>query len=207
MQVAHTANRKLLTLAAFGVSMALGSTIAVGVLSGASSAATRVIPRTITASLITRTPGTLAPGTRVRSGSLGERVFPNGRTGFALASVGQVQYPAATVNGGTTWRTDGPALHLNAAQAPLVVVFPGAANTRTFFAFGGGQVVDATGDAGRHWWRAFLGDAVIAVVPRLGGGLVAFAQDVSSTGNSAVTLVYVSRDGGHHWRYTTNFGP
>ncbi len=110
------------------------------------------------------------------------------------------------MNGGASWRTNGPALHLNAAQAPLVVLFPGAANTSTFYAFGGGQVVDATDDAGRHWWRAFLGDAVIAVVPRIGGGLVAFAQDATGTAGNAVTLVYVSRDGGHHWTYTTKFG-
>jgi hypothetical protein len=163
-------------------------------------------PQTITATRVTRAHGTLRPGTPVRSADLGARAFPNARDGFALANVVDAQYPAATVDGGRTWRTDGPALHLNAAQAPLAVLYGGAANAHTFFAFGGGQVVDATGDAGKHWWRAFLGGGVIAVVPRPGGGLLAIAQNPGSTGATAVTLVYVSKDGGQHWHYDTRFG-
>jgi hypothetical protein len=210
MEKVRSANRKLLTLAAFVLPAALGSASAGGISSASASsspeATAAAVPTLVTASRITRPPGTLRPGTRVRSVDLGAREFANPRDGFALASVGEAQYPAATVNGGRTWRTDGPALHLNAAQAPLSVVFTGAANAHTFFAFGGGQVVDATGDAGKHWWRAFLGDGVIAVVPRLGGGLIAIAQNATGTGSSAVTLVYVSRDGGHHWHHDTTLG-
>jgi hypothetical protein len=212
MQNVRSANRKLLTLARFVVPVALGGAIAAGMATASvksSSPAASSLPappQTITATRITRPAGTLRPGTRVRSADLGQRVFPNARTGFALASVVDAQYPAATVDGGKTWRTDGPALHLNAAQAPLSVVFPGAANAHTFFAFGGGQVADATGDAGKHWWRAFLGDSVLAVVPRLGGGLVAVAQNATGVGSGAVTLVYVSTDGGHHWHLSSSFG-
>ena len=61
---------------------------------------------TVTGTLITRPARTLAPGTAVRSNELvGQRVFVDAAHGFALASVGQAQYPAATSNGGRTWRT------------------------------------------------------------------------------------------------------
>jgi photosystem II stability/assembly factor-like uncharacterized protein len=162
MQKARSANRRLLTLAAVVATAVLGGSAAAGVSSASNSSPTRATvsivpaaPQTVTATLITRPHGTLKPGTRVRTADLGQRVFPNPRVGFTLASVGEAQYPAATANGGRTWRTDGPALHLNAAQAPFSVAFPGAASARTFFAFGGGQVVDATGDAGKHWSRSF----------------------------------------------------
>ena len=45
----------------------------------------------------------------------------------------------ATSDGGKTWKTDGPALHLHAAQAPLAVVFIGALNRKTVFAWGAGR--------------------------------------------------------------------
>jgi hypothetical protein len=140
----------------------------------------------------------------VSSASLGQRVFPNANTGFALAHVSGAEYPAATADGGKTWKTDGPALHLDAAEAPLAIVDVGAANARTFFAFGGGQVVDVTADGGRSWWQTLVGDVALAVVPRLAGGLSAVAQDAS--GANAVTVVYVSTDGGRHWRLSRNLG-
>lgn len=210
MEKVRSANRRLLALAVLVIPTAFGGAIAFGIPSAAarssSPAKAASVPQTVTATLISRPPGTLRPGTHVSHADLGPREFPNPHVGFSLASVGQAQYPAETVNGGQTWRTNGPALHLDAAQAPLAVVFTGASNAHTFYAFGGGQVVDATGDGGRHWWRASLGDAPIAVVPRLGGGLVAFTQDANSTGSGGVTVVYVSTDGGHHWHHSTRFG-
>jgi hypothetical protein len=170
------------------------------------AAAAAAAPQRITATRVTRPAGTVRPGTRVRSATLGQRVFVNGRRGFALANFGGAQYPAATVDGGRTWKTNGPALHLNAAQAPLSVVDVGASNARTFYAFGGGQVVDVTSNGGRTWWRAFLGDVVLAVVPRLSGGLTAVAQNSSGAGANATTVVYVSTDGGHHWRLSRKLG-
>jgi hypothetical protein len=193
----------IVTLLARKPILALAVAGAVTGLTAASSAA--AVPTRITATRITRPPRTLAPGTRVRASSLGQRVFPNASHGFALADVGGAQYPAASVDGGRTWKTNGPALHLNAAQAPLSVVDPGASNAHTFFAFGAGQVADVTADGGRTWWRAFLGGVVLAVVPRVSGGLTAISQDSTSSGN-AVTLVYVSTDGGRHWRLTRRFG-
>lgn len=175
----------------------------------ASAAAVRVPspPATVAGTLITRTPGTLKSGTIVKSADLGLRVFPNAKHGFALADIGQAQYGAVTINGGKTWRVAGPALHIDAAQAPLVVEEVGAANQQTFFAWGGGQVVDVTSDAGTHWYRAILGDVVMAVVSGPAKGqLVAFAQAAGDSGSTAVTWMYVSKAGGRQWHYSDSLG-
>ncbi len=159
---------------------------------------------TVVASLIKRPPRTLAPGSPVAASTLvGQRVFVDARHGFALASVGQAQYPAATANGGRTWRTDGPALHLNAAQAPLAVTAIGAAGRRTVFAFGSGQVIDTTSDGGRHWYRALFNGLPMAVVRNARGHLVAFVD--GETGANS-TWQYVSKNGGRTWRYDTTIG-
>jgi hypothetical protein len=166
-----------------------------------------VPPQTVTASLITATPNTLPRGTKVRSRTLGERVFPTRRRGFALASVGQAQYPARTKNAGKSWHIDGPALHVNAAQAPLSVTDVGATTKRIAFFYGTGQVVDVTTDGGKQWWRAILGSVVMAVVPGPMGSLVAFAQQPLTNGTSeAVTWVYVSKDGGRQWHFDNSLG-
>jgi photosystem II stability/assembly factor-like uncharacterized protein len=130
-------------------------------------------------------------------------VFPDARHGFALASVGQAQYPAATSNGGRTWKTDGPALHLNAAQAPFVVLEIGAAGRRTVFAYGSGQVIDTTSDGGKHWYRALFNGLPMAVVRNAFGHLVAFVD--GQTGGGA-TWQYVSKDGGKTWHHNTTVG-
>ena len=175
--------------------LVLGATLA----SGAPSP-----PAKVTASPIARVSGTPRPGTRVRSADLGTRVFADSRHGFALASIADGQFPAATADGGKTWRVNGPVLHENAAQAPLAVDEVGIANRHTYFAFGGGQVVDVTRDAGKHWFRAVLGDVVLGVAAPADGRLIAFTQ--VAAGSDAPTLVYVSRDGGRHWRRTTREG-
>lgn len=196
----HRAMRLRLTLVPLAI-------VLVTLIAAPASASNSAPPQTVTAARITVQPNTLRPGTKVHASELGQRVFPNATHGFALADTGNAQYPAATVDGGKTWKTDGPALHLNAAQAPLSVTEVGAAGQRTFFAFGSGQVVDVTSNAGKQWWRAILGDVVLAVVAPGNGELVAFAQDAAGTnGNKALTLVYVSRDGGRHWHLNDNFG-
>src|ERR1700683_5267253 len=88
--------------------LALGCLALGSVLATTSAAATPAPQKTVKGSLITRRSGTLAPGAKVTSRNLGQRVFVNASDGFALASVGQAQYPAATTNGGKTWKTDGP---------------------------------------------------------------------------------------------------
>ena len=130
-------------------------------------------------------------------------MFTNAAHGVALASVGQAQYPAATSNGGRTWKTNGPALHLDAAQAPLAVVDIGAAGSRTVFGYGSGQVIDTTADGGQHWYRALFTGLPMAVTTNAQGHLVAFVDGETGSGT---TWQYVSKNGGRTWRYDTAVG-
>jgi hypothetical protein len=180
------------------------SSVGVSAASSRTAAASAKPPRTFTAVRITSRPGTLAPGTRVRSGDVaGQRVFTDAKHGFALASVVDADYPVATTDGGKTWRTYGPALHLHAAQAPLAVAFIGAVDRKTVFAWGGGQVIDATSDGGRNWYSALFTDGgPVAVVHDFNGHLLGFIG--SSSGASI--WQYVSKDGGRTWHYQTTVG-
>ncbi len=191
-----------------GAALAAGALALVGAAAGSSTAAPRASAASspqlaVTAVQITRRSGTLATGTTVRASALAERVFPDATHGFALADVGQAQYPAASTNGGRTWRTDGPALHINAAQAPLSVADLGATSDKVIFAYNSGQVIDATGDAGKHWYQALFTDGTpVAVVGGASGDLLAFVDgSTSASSKSAVTWQYVSTNGGRTWRY------
>jgi hypothetical protein len=172
----------------------------------ASFAATPKPPATITAQLIKPFPQTVPVGTTVRSSNLGQRVFVSGDVGFALGAVGEAQYPAETTNGGASWKTFGPALHVNAAQAPLSVTEVGAANKRVVYFYGSGQAVDVTSDGGKHWYRAFAPELSLAVVPGVSGRLVWIVQNGINGSGNAVTWQYVSSDGGKVWHYSTALG-
>jgi hypothetical protein len=192
----------------------VGAAIAVGAIAASAGgaaltpAAAASVPTLVTGRGIATPKGALKPGKAVSSARLGVRVFANATHGFALAMVSDATYPAATSNGGQTWKIDGPPLHLNAAQAPLVVTQVGA-HRRTYFAWGGpggGNVVDVTPDAGKHWWQAFIGGFVLSVVSTGNGHLVASVQSPTGpNGRQAQNSVYVSKDGGHHWRLSTQF--
>ena len=148
------------------------------------------------------------PGTAVSASRLfSNRVFVNARVGFALADGDNAQYPAVSTDGGRQWRIDGPQVHVDAADGPEAVQFVGVAGPRTFFAYGS-SVVDVTTDGGATWWEAFMGELVMAVVPGPNRDLIAYVQQSRSNQhvNPAVTLQYVSRDGGRHWRYSSALG-
>ncbi len=120
----------------------------------------------LTATPMRPRPGAIRPGTAVSSSRLfTTRVFANASDGFALADVGSAQYPARSVDGGSTWRIDGPQVHVDAADGVEGVGYVGVAGPRTLFAYGS-SAVDVTTDAGRIWWETFLGELVVAVVPR-----------------------------------------
>jgi hypothetical protein len=154
--------------------------------------------RSLGGTQIARQPGTLRPGTPVRSREVLKRVFLNAQRGFALAAVGGAQYPASTSNGGRRWLTSGPALHLDAAQAPLAVLEVGVLSSKVYFAAGGGEVVDATPDAGRRWYQTLFPGGVLGVIPA-DGKLVAVIEAYASS--PASTWAYSSGDGGRTWRY------
>jgi hypothetical protein len=144
-------------------------------------------------------------GTLVRSSDLSVRVFVDARHGFALADLRNGEtYPAATVDGGKRWRIDGPVFHIPAANGAAVVTQVGAVRPNSYFAFGGGSVVDATTDAGHHWWVASLGENVLLVVPGTSPHhLIAVSQIFLGKNSTRVAeVLYLSRDGGRHWDRT-----
>lgn len=187
-------------------SIVVVSAVALGAaIPGASVAVAAGPQQTVTAALTSRPSHTLAPGSTVSASKIfGNRVFTDAKHGFALVDTGQAQYPAATADGGKTWKTDGPALHLNAAQAPLAVIYIGAASQKTIFAWGTGQVIDTTSDGGKHWYRALFFGLPVAVVKNPQGHLVAFVDGETSGSNS--TLQYVSKNGGKTWRLDNTIG-
>jgi BNR/Asp-box repeat len=174
-------------------------------IAGVSAAAAAGPQQTVTATLISRPAHTLAPGSTVNASKIfGHRVFNDAKHGFALVDTGQAQYPAASTDGGKTWKTDGPALHLNAAQAPLAVIYIGIAGVKTIFAWGTGQVIDSTSDGGQHWYRAVFFGLPVAVIRNPQGHLVAFVDGETSGSNA--TLQYVSKNGGRTWRLDNAIG-
>jgi photosystem II stability/assembly factor-like uncharacterized protein len=196
---------KSLLAALLGAAISIAAT-SLGASASPSARATKAsAPKKLVAARITRPPHTLKPGTAVKTSSLGQRVYVNANDGFALAAVGAAQYPAETTNGGTSWSTFGPALHLNAAQAPLSVTSVGAANAHTVYYYGAGQAVDVTSDGGKTWWRTFCSELSLAVVPGAAGRRVWITQD-SPNGGAALTWPYESSDGGRVWHYTTALG-
>ena len=194
------------------VSIFVAAAVALGsIIGGASATPTRSASaaagpqQKVTASLIKRPSGTVATGTTIPASEIyGNRVFIDANRGYALVQHGQAQYPAATTDAGTTWKTNGPALHVNAAQAPLAVAFIGAGGTKKIFAWGGGQVIDATPDGGAHWYRATFTGLPVAVLKNPKGHLVAFVD--GQTGASSVSTQYVSKDGGKSWHLDNTVG-
>ena len=80
------------------------------------------------------------------------------------------------------------------------MAFIGAVNRKTVFAWGGGQVIDATSDGGKHWYSALFGNGgPVAVVHTFGGHLLAFVGSFSGS----TTWQYLSKDGGRTWHYQT----
>jgi hypothetical protein len=155
-------------------------------------------------------PGAVARRTAVKQADLfTTRVFADASVGFALASVGDAQYPARSLDGGRTWRIDGPQVHIDAADGAEGVGFVGVASQREFYAYGS-SAVDVTTDGGRTWWETYLGELVVAVVPGpRGNELVAYVQqqlDSNSSSLAAATWQYVSHDGGRHWVYSPTLG-
>jgi hypothetical protein len=147
------------------------------------------------------------PGRAVRGAAVfGDRVFLDATEGVALANGDNAEYPVLSTDGGRVWRIDGPPVHVDAADGAEGVGSVGIAGPRMFFAYGS-SVVDVTTTRGATWWQACLGDEVVAVVVHSDEDLVAYvARSVDNTRlNPAVTLQYVSRDGGRRWRYSTQF--
>jgi hypothetical protein len=174
---------------------------------GRRAANTHTPPQHLAAGRLHPRPGAVPPGTVANSSDLfSDRVFADAADGFALANHGNAQYPARSVDGGRSWEIDGPQLHVDAADGAEGVGYVGVSGPRTLFAYGS-SVVDVTSDGGRTWWQTYLGELVVAVVPRNNGLTAYVQQQLSNTStSSAVTRQYVSHDGGRHWTYSTALG-
>jgi hypothetical protein len=85
------------------------------------------------------------------------------------------------------------------------VVDIGAGGVSTVFAWGTGQVIDATSDGGKRWYRAVFQGLPVAVVKDPQGHLVAFV-DGSGSSTTGATWQYVSKDGGKSWHYDKTVG-
>ena len=177
-----------------------GATPAIGSRPGAAGP-----PQTLTGTRVVARPGTLARGRALPARTIfSTRVFHNAADGFALAHSGQADYPVMTVDGGRRWTVAGPALHVDAANAPAVVTSVGVAGARVAYAYGP-SVIDVTRDGGASWYQVFPAGAVGGVVTGL-HGLAAYIQTINAKGAVSGTVQYVSSDGGRHWKRSNAFG-
>jgi len=145
------------------------------------------------------------PGTRVPASAVSAQSFADSKDGFGLADVGYETVPARTVNGGETWSTDGPIFTVPAADGAEGVHYTGVAGDRTEFAYGS-SAVDITTNGGHTWWQSFLGELVVGVTFQ-NDRLIAFVQQqTTARAQQAVTWVYISKDGGEHWRFNNQLG-
>lgn len=146
---------------------------------------------------------TLPVGSRIRNSGVQRRMtFIGDSFGVTLGhdSAGAV-YPVQTGNGGRSWHTDGPALWVPAADAPLTVSTVTASTRSLQYAYGGGQVVDVTRGGGPTWRRATFQGTVMAVVPgNRGNTLIAY---VVPGGRHAAPQQYVTTNGGISWHRAT----
>lgn len=170
-------------------------------------------PPSIAASRILEGASDLAPGTVVRRSDLTvpgrdaewtARVFADADHGYTLVLVDGITYPARSVDGGKTWRIDGPGLHSTAAQGGLGVGEIGVASASSAFAWGGitpDAVIDVTTDAGRHWWRSILPGSVLSV-GREDKMIVANVYGAIRQGKTTHAAILIYRLNSHHgWTY------
>jgi photosystem II stability/assembly factor-like uncharacterized protein len=183
--------------------------LCVGVVAAAygADAATRV-PTTSRATLLVPAAGDheLAVGTAVPLSEVSDIAFATSRVGYALGGPLGSTFPLKTVNGGRRWFIDGPAFFLPVADGAAAVGDMSAASASEAYAYGGpgaGSSIAITTDGGKQWWRAWLGQALVAVSQR-GSDLWALAAGPtrsSSVNAVPLMLLYDSADGGRTWTY------
>jgi hypothetical protein len=80
----------------------------------------------------------------------------------------------------------------------LAVSEVGVLSRNVYFAAGGGEVVDATPDGGKHWYQTLFRGGVLGVIPANGKLLAVVANNEATPVN---TWAYGSSDGGRTWQY------
>jgi hypothetical protein len=108
-------------------------------------------------------------------------------------------YPAISTNGGTTWKVDGPLLHVDALQGASVVASSGVLPPHGAYFWGrGGNLIWTTYDEGAHWWTAAFGAGVDDLSSRHGTfEAVVFGDQVRAS--ALQRFLYVSTDSGRTW--------
>jgi hypothetical protein len=168
---------------------------------GPASPTTSPLPDTkVTVRTIPRDHDLPANGTRVEVSRQDRRVFIDSQDGVALVSVREEAMPARTTDGGRVWRIDGPGLFTEeAADAAIIVDDLDAEDASTFYAYGGGNVVDITSDGGRVWRQATFQGLEASVSP-VAKGLAAYVDQSNSTGSRGLTIQFYTTNGGRSWR-------
>jgi hypothetical protein len=183
---------------------AVGCCSVVGVLIGhspASAAKPALVPDTkVIVHTLGAARGQPADGAPVHVSRQDQRVFTNAHDGVALVSVRGELTPARTTDGGSVWRIDGPGLYAEgAADAAVAVNNIGAQDAATFYAYGGGQVLDITSDGGRVWRQAIFQGLEAGASP-IDHGVAAYVDQSNSTGTQGITIQFYTSTGGHSWR-------
>lgn len=157
-----------------------------------------------------RTSKPLRPGTVVPSAKVGVSVFADARHGFTVASMsGSETYPAATVDGGRTWRIDGPVLPALPSGGRAVISQPGIAGPRTYFVsegVGGITLVDVTTDAGKRWWRTLLPGGPVFVGAYDGELTAIVANSTIDRPDAQETFGAFHSKTGRRWTYDDSLG-
>lgn len=122
---------------------------------------------------------------------LGARSNPVGQTVYGLTF--GVTYPVISRDGGKSWKIDGPIFDTVGASGPDEADFIVATSASSVYAWGHGNLVRSTTDAGQHWWMTFFSMA-IGKVTNSNGTLAATVSVGPST-----TATYSSEDYGRTW--------
>jgi hypothetical protein len=160
--------------------------------------------------LIVEKPGALRLGAPVVPRELLKpRVFADAEHGYALALIQDITYPAKTLNGGKSWRVDGPLFNRPPPPPPAIQAI-GVASARTAFAWdglGGGSLVAVTTDGGAHWWKTSLPGVVLSVAAE-GAYLQANIYGIIRKGRMTHNGLWAYQTTtGRRWKFAYDFTP
>jgi hypothetical protein len=122
-----------------------------------------------------------------------------GSKGYALAIVNSQTYPAITLDGGATWRINGPMLYHAAADGGQVVSEIGAAPPNWEFIWGAGNLVDFSRDGGNHWCEVNMGGPVLSVGANPPDMWATLGSPPEQGRFAEQMATYVSGDSGNTW--------
>jgi hypothetical protein len=173
-----------------------------------------VTPKTVTGHLLVRTNsrlpfGALITHSMLKSGSITSKVLFDSY-GYALATIGNYEYPVSTTNIGQRWRIAGNYFNIVTASGMSAGGTPTSISVfsqEIAIAFRAGDILSGmnssiyvTDDAGRRWYVASLPGTVHGVesTQTTQNHLKVWAI-VYPSSTSGEKSTYSSLDGGRHW--------